>query len=291
MKKIFIFFLVFIFHLVFGQARNTSIGKELFYNVSIGGIIGSIGAVFNKNKKEKLNNVILKGFSQGALGGYLTFESKRIIKLAQKNNDWKVLWCAKLVNAGGVSIKENAALNKNFWENWHVNVGFNRIEFETKDQFKINYKIMPIALIYTIGIASQSKFEIEKTLQSGEFVFSSNSEQFHKTNSSGVAFPGTIVLYTPDKNNFNLLSHEIIHIFQANDFSQIETFINKPLNNINSTNNFINNINKYIHYDFRYLPQLILYKVENKNAKFYYDNIFEREAAYYSNSFNPYLVK
>ena len=252
---------------------------------------GSIGAVFNKNKKQKLNNVILKGFSQGALGGYLTFESKRIIKLAQKNNDWKVLWCAKLVNAGGVSIKENAALNKNFWENWHINVGFNRIEFETKDQFKINYKIMPVALIYTIGIASRSKFEIEKTLQSGEFVFSSNSERFHETNSSGVAFPGAIVLYTPDKNNFNLFSHEIIHIFQANDFSQIETLINKPLNNINSTNNFINGINKYIHYDFRYLPQLILYKVENKNAKFYYDNVFEREAAYYSNSFNPYLLK
>lgn len=277
--------------MLFGQARNTSSGKELFYNVSIGAIIGSIGAVFNKNKKQKLNNVILKGFSQGALGGYLTFESKRIIKLAQKNNDWKVLWCAKLVNAGGVSIKENAALNKNFWENWHINVGFNRIEFETKDQFKINYKIMPVALIYTIGIASRSKFEIEKTLQSGEFVFSSNSERFHETNSSGVAFPGAIVLYTPDKNNFNLFSHEIIHIFQANDFSQIETLINKPLNNINSTNNFINGINKYIHYDFRYLPQLILYKVENKNAKFYYDNVFEREAAYYSNSFNPYLLK
>ena len=98
-------------------------------------------------------------------------------------------------------------------------------------------------------------------------------------------------MYTPDKNNFNLFSHEIIHIFQANDFSQIETLINKPLNNINSTNNFINGINKYIHYDFRYLPQLILYKVENKNAKFYYDNVFEREAAYYSNSFNPYLLK
>ena len=150
---------------------------------------------------------------------------------------------------------------------------------------------MPVALIYTIGIASRSKFEIEKTLQSGEFVFSSNSERFHETNSSGVAFPGAIVLYTPDKNNFNLFSHEIIHIFQANDFSQIETLINKPLNNINSTNNFINGINKYIHYDFRYLPQLILYKVENKNAKFYYDNVFEREAAYYSNSFNPYLLK
>lgn len=254
-------------------------------------VIGVIGAIINKKPEQKFGNTIFKGFYQGALGGYVTYESKRLVKLAEQNNDWKILWCAKIVNAGGVSIKENASLNKNFWEKWHINFGFNRIEFETKDNFSVNYKVMPIALIYTIGVATQTKFDFSNSLKSGEFVFSSNTTRFIETNSNGVTFPGAIVLYSPFKNDFSLLSHEIIHIYQANDFSQFDTFFTKPINYVNNKSEVLNKINKYIYYDFRYLPQLISYRIEYKNAKYYYDNRFEREAAFFSNTFDPNILK
>ena len=275
----------------YSQAKNSSNGKEFVYNVSIGSVIGVIGAIINKKPEQKFGNTIFKGFYQGALGGYVTYESKRLVKLAEQNNDWKILWCAKIVNAGGVSIKENASLNKNFWEKWHINFGFNRIEFETKDNFSVNYKVMPIALIYTIGVATQTKFDFSNSLKSGEFVFSSNTTRFIETNSNGVTFPGAIVLYSPFKNDFLLLSHEIIHIYQANDFSQFDTFFTKPINYVNNKSEVLNKINKYIYYDFRYLPQLISYRIEYKNAKYYYDNRFEREAAFFSNTFDPNILK
>jgi len=277
--------LLFTFMNSYPQAKKTSDTKQFFYNVSLGSIIGLVGAIINKDPEQKLGNVLLKGFSQGALGGYITFESKRLVRVAEKNEDWKILWGSKILNAGGISIKENASLNKNFWEKWHINIGFNRIEFSTKDKFRLNYKVMPVALVYTIGAAIQTDFEFEKSLKAGQFIFSSNTERFINTNSRGIAYPGNIVVYTPFKNDFQLLSHEIIHIYQYNDFSQLETFLKKPINNLNSQIELINTLNNYINYDLGALPFWIIHKIEHNNADFYYDNFLEREAGFYSNTF------
>ena len=275
----------------FGQARKTSNSKELIYNVSIGAVLGTLGALMNKKEDDSFKKIFLKGFCQGALGGYVTFESKKLVDFAQKKNDWKFFWAAKIVNAAGTSIKENASSNNNFWEKWHINFGFNRIEFDTKDKFSVHYKILPVNLIYTIGVASQTKFELGKTLKTGEFIFSSNTDRFIETNSSGVTFPGTIVLYEPYKNDFNLVAHEIIHIYQTNDFSQFDAFLAKPINYLNSKSKTLNNINKYIYYDARHLPQLLFYMQENKNTFYYYDNRFEREAGYFSKTFDENATK
>ncbi|QYA26922.1 hypothetical protein G3I01_15935 [Gramella sp. MT6] len=268
----------------YSQANRTSDSKEFFYNISIGAVIGTIGAIINKEPDQGFGKTLLKGSSQGALGGYITFESKRLIRLAQRQEDWKIYWAAKLINAGGVSIKENAALNKDFWKKWHINIGFSRIEFDLENKFKVQYKVMPVALVYTIGIASQTKFEFEKTLKTGEFIFSSDTDRFVETNSVGIAFPGNIVMYEPNKDSFSTLSHEIIHLYQYNDFSQLEVLLDKPLNRINSRNNLFSEINKYIHYDLRYIPNNIVYWIEMNNSD-YYANFLEREAGYYADSF------
>ena len=293
MKSKILIILTFLFSAdkTFSQAKNTSDGKELIYNLSIGSVIGAVGAVINKKQEEKFCKTAFKGFCQGGLGGYVTFESKRLIKLAEQNKDWKILWCAKIINAGGISIKENASANKDFWEKWHINFGFNRIEFVTRDKFSVHYKVMPVALVYTIGIASQTKFEPGSSLKSGELIFSSYTDRFTETNASGVTFPGAVVLHAPFKNNFSILSHEIIHLYQANDFSQFDPFAEKPINYVNSKSETLKKINKYIYYDFRYLPQLISYGIEQKKAVYYYDNRFEREAAFFSNAFDPDIPK
>lgn len=68
----------------FGQARKTSNSKELIYNVSIGAVLGTLGALMNKKEDDSFKKIFLKGFCQGALGGYVTFESKKLVDLAQK---------------------------------------------------------------------------------------------------------------------------------------------------------------------------------------------------------------
>ncbi|SKB35112.1 hypothetical protein SAMN05660776_0629 [Salegentibacter holothuriorum] len=284
-KYLLILLILFFNQISYSQANKTSDSKEFFYNISIGAVIGAIGALINKKADQKIGEILIKGSSQGALGGYITFESKRIIRFAQREEDWRFFWVAKLINAGGISIKENAALNRDFWKKWHINIGFSRIEFDLENQFKVRYKVMPIAFVYTIGIASQTRFELEKTIKTGEFIFSSDTNRFVETNSVGIALPGNIVLYEPNKDNFGTLSHEIIHLYQSNDFSQFEAFLDKPLNKINSKGNLFSEINKYIHYDFRYIPLQLSYIIEMNRSKYYYANFLEREAGYYSDSF------
>lgn len=290
MKRILIFLLTNIFLLLPAQAKNTSYKREFVYNVSIGAVIGAVGAVINKKKEQDFNKVFFKGLYQGALGGYITFESKRLLDVAERNNDWKIIWGAKLVNAAGVSIKENATLNKDFWEKWHLNIGFNRIEFETKEKLKVHYKIMPIALAYTIAYSNRSKFELEKTLKSGELVFSGYDKVFASQGFIGFTFPGGILLSAPYKNDFSLLIHEIVHVYQSNDFSQTEALLDKPLL-YTERNKVLKSVNKFIHYDIREIVFLAIYNLEYGRVKYYYDNIFEREAGFYSGTFNSRIVK
>ncbi|MUU78525.1 hypothetical protein [Winogradskyella endarachnes] len=79
-----------------------------------------------------------------------------------------------MVNSAGTSIKENAALNKNFYDRWHLNIGFSRLEFNTKDKFSVKYKLMPVAFVYNVYALFRYKFELKHSLRVGEFVYSIN---------------------------------------------------------------------------------------------------------------------
>lgn len=283
MKKFFLFTVSFFLLNNYCDAQSNDT-EAFLYNVSIGGVFGTIGAILNKKPNEKLDKVILKGFSQGSLGGYLTFESKRLLRLGAEKEDWKLIWTAKLLNASGTSIKENASQNINFWHKWHLNIGFNRLEFETTDKFKVNYKIMPIAFVYNILAFSQAKFDYKNSFQTGEFIFKSGDYRLFESGSQGVSFPGIIVLRNDQHNNYNLITHEIIHLYQSNDFSILNSYYLKPLKKIENKYNLINKINNYIYYDFHYLPLRLLYNLETKTANRYYDNYFEHEAGYFSNT-------
>lgn len=139
-KYIFIVLFVFGFILnnkVIAQPKNDF--EAGISNVAFGGLVGGLGAIINKKSNEKTGKVFLKGFTQGALGGYLVFESKRLVGKFGKTGDYGYIWPSKLVNSAGVSIIENAAANRDFYDRWHLNIGFNRLEFYTKDKFKVSY--------------------------------------------------------------------------------------------------------------------------------------------------------
>ena len=262
------------------QANDT---EAALYNVGFGAVFGTVGAIINKSPDESLGKVIKKSLWQGALGGYITFESKRILREARRQEQWEYFWMAKLINAAGTSIKENTALNNNFYEKWHLNIGFSRLEFNTKDKFSVKYKLMPVAFTYTIGIALQTKFELEKTLKTGEFIFSSNTDKFIETNSRGIAFPGNIVVYSPYVNDFKLITHEVIHLYQSNDFSVFNTYLNKPIKTWSSNNKVINWVDKHLYLEFHYLilNPITYFVSEPTDSNLYYNSFIEHEAGYF----------
>ena len=287
MKTRYLYFsIIIIFNVIpiKGQSNDT---EAALYNIGFGAVFSTVGAIINKKPNEPLGRVMKKSLWQGALGGYVTFESKRILREAQQQNKWEYIWAAKLTNSIGTSIKENSALNKGFWERLHLNIGFNRLEFNFKDNFSVNYKLMPVAFLYTVDAIVRHKFELKKSIQTGEFIFSTtsiNNNKFINVNAS--TFPGLMVFEKPFSNNIKLHTHEITHIYQSNDFSIFNTYLNKPLKNWSKKNKIIKWINKYIYPEYHYLILRPAYLLENVNINNYYDNFFEHEAGYYSGTLN-----
>jgi hypothetical protein len=125
---------ILLFFLIPKQSKAQSSNAEMvLYNISLGSIASGVGALINKEPSERWHKVLLKGMGQGALGGYLIYESKNLLSRISKEERWEYSWYAKAVNSAGASIVENASSNRNFWERWHLNFGFNRVEFYTKD--------------------------------------------------------------------------------------------------------------------------------------------------------------
>lgn len=267
-----------------GQSNDT---EAALYNIGFGAVFSTVGAIINKKPNDHLGKIIKKSLWQGALGGYVTFESKRILREAQQQNKWEYIWVAKLTNSVGTSIKENSALNKDFWEKWHLNIGFNRLEFSFKDNFSLKYKLMPVAFIYTVDAFARHKFELKKSIQTGEFIFSTNQiNNDNFINISGSSLPGYLVFEKPFLNNIQLHTHEITHFYQSNDFSIFNTFINKPINKWTKKNETIEWLNKNLYIEYHYLILRPAYLLENVNINNYYDNFFEHEAGYYSGTLN-----
>jgi len=268
------------------QSNNT---EAALYNIGIGSIFSGIGAVINKKPQEKFGKVLFKGMAQGALGGYLVFESKVIAGRIAKDRDLTYGWPAKFINSAGTSIIENAASNRNFWEQWNLNIGFNRIEFHTKDRFQVQYRVQPVAFLLTAYTAFQNKFEPHLSLRVGEFIFSGNKTYGYDDDSYLGRALSTAILLNPETGGFNYstVAHEMIHVFQYHDFNVLNAYVNKPTAQFKEGSGFFRKMDKIFHYDFNILIFAGLYKLEhwgNDQESFegYYSNYFEREAYLFS---------
>jgi len=267
------------------QNNNT---QATIYNVGLGSFFGGVGAVINKKPDEKFGKVFLKGVLQGSLGGYITYQSKKMVYEFSNSGDFKDAWAAKLLNSAGNSIIHNAASNRNFWEQWNLNIGFNRIEFHTKDKFKVRYKLMPAAFMGTMITATQGDFDIETSLKIGQFVFRTDFiESTILENPNGKVSINTMLLkyeYFNRIDEAKTIAHEIIHIFQYEDFANINPFFIKPRQNfINNDNKWVKFYNKWVYTDFNSFIDAAIYSYENSTGTDYYDNYLEKEADFYSN--------
>lgn len=269
------------------HSQNNQTEAALF-NIGIGSVFSGIGAIINMEPQEKFGKVLFKGMAQGALGGYLVYESKVIAGRIAKEEELTYGWPAKFMNSAGTSIIENAASNRNFWEQWNLNIGFNRIEFHTKERFQIKYKIQPVAFLLTAYTAFLNKFEPVVSLKTGEFIFSGNSYWNSSGDFRGAAI-GTAIILNPDKTDFyyNTVSHEMIHVFQYHDFNVLNSYMKKPLQQFEEGSGFFRKMNKIFHYDINVFIFSGLYQMEHfgedlQTFEGYYSNYFEKEAYLFS---------
>ncbi|MDT0691179.1 hypothetical protein RM549_15395 [Salegentibacter sp. F188] len=243
-------------------------------NIGVGSVIGGVGALINKSPEDKFGRTFLKGLGQGALGGYLVFESKRLVREFAETGDFGYVWPSKIVNSAGSSIIENAAANRDFWARWHLNIGFNRLEIDTKNNFKFSYRIMPYSLIATATAAVDSRLDVNYSLKTGTFVFRS-SEIDRNIDIYGQVRVNTITLLD-DYRGVAALPHEVLHTYQYEELSGINSFFIKPMNWLSEKSKIVNLYNRIFFTDFHALLTGALHH--------YGKSYFEGEAEYYTDT-------
>lgn len=249
------------------------------YNIGLGGFGGAIGAVINKKPNEKIFNTFCNGFLKGSLGGTFVYGSKKIVSQIHIKEKLEYNWLAKILNSLGTSMIENASSNRKLFEQLHINIGFNRLEFYTQKKIKVKYKIMPVAFVTTFISAIDSKPKWNLMLRSGEVIFSTNYN--NSNNFRGQALLSSFKLRESEINNYSVLAHEIIHLYQYNDFNFVNPYFSGLTNKINTGNKFIDS---NVYWDFNSIVIGGLYQLENVNRSNYYDNFFEYEAGFFSNT-------
>ncbi len=276
MKNLIIhFFLILFTASVFSQTKS----EMAVYNIGLGSVFGGIGALINKKPSEKTGAVLIKGIWQGAMGGYLIYESKNLLSNVSKKEKWSYAWGAKFVNAAGVSIVENAASNRDFWEQWNLHFGFNRVELYTKEKIKLKYKLLPLSFVFTVITATKSEFKSSYFLKTGEIIFS-HKDLLTSNNWRGYTLGNIIVIDENSINDYFVLNHELFHVFQYYDYNFINSYKVKWFKTLSSKNLTFGKLNSFFYFDLQ-SPFMSIVRgtfTNYSNA----DNFFEYEAQFYT---------
>lgn len=256
------------------NAQDTDLDFALM-NIGVSSIIGGVGAVINKGKEEEFGKVFLKGVAQGALGGYVIFESKRMLREFSKTGKYVYVWPSKIVNAAGNSIIENAASNQNFWIQWHLNIGFNRFDIYTKDKIKFRYRIMPFGLYSTIQFLSRYSFNLTESAKLGTLVFETDKIIIEGNDQINAGTKVNLILLEPS-TSITSKSHELVHVYQYEQFSGFNSFFKKPSKQLEAKSKIYRFYSKYFYTDWNSPIRTILYNIKPQ----FHENLFEKESEY-----------
>lgn len=248
-------------------------------NIASGAVIGGIGAVINKEPNQNIHKVLGKGLVQGALGGYLVFESKRLLGIVVKKEDYAYVWPSKVINSAGTSIIENAAANRDFWDRWHLNLGFTRLDVYTNDRLHFQYRIMPFSLFRAIQLQIlEGGIDLNESLKLGVLVFSPNELKTVRPTYMEGAQSSNHILLKNSVAGYEIKAHEIIHVYQNNQFSGFNSYLNKADNYLKRNYKAYNLYQKIFYTDFNSPIFRGLYHLGESNGGSYDENIFEKEA-------------
>lgn len=253
--RFFMLILFFLFFITPQKATTQSSELEVgLINIGVGSVIGGIGAIINKEKNENFGQVLLKGFGQGALGGYLIFEAKRLTRALPEKDTYAFIYPAKILNAAGSSIIENAAHNDYFWTRGHMNIGFGRFEFYTKnEEVKFRYRISPFMLtVFIAKLADEDRiFSWDKTLQLGTPVFLARElgGVVDGRRNQGTA-SGSIIELTVTASK-KTEAHELVHVFQYDQLSPINAFLEPGYEFLRKESGLFRFYDSYFYTDFQ----------------------------------------
>ncbi len=272
-----LFLLLFVPQALFSQYHERTV---LVSNIGIGAFTSAIGAVINKPKNGDWKKFFIRGLWQGATGGLLNYTGKKTLYFVNSQNEPGFGWPAKVLHAAGLSIIENASLNEPFLQNWNIDYGPVRFDFSLQKKNKFKARLLPESIVSIINASKIARFNLSRTLSTGNLVFISKEPYVTYRNYTDIAFSfgRSIALSEPGNNSYKIIAHEIVHQFQFGDFQVLNTWL-KPLKPESKTLNKI--FSKYIYFNIPFFWGI--YSLSGRYPPpHYFRNFFEFEAERFS---------
>lgn len=283
-------FWVWFFPLAKAQSYQKQRREIIAYNVLSTATTAAIGALINKKKNEKWFPVFYRSFLSGAVGGYLMHEGKNLLFHIKKKESLYWGWPAKLIFFAGSSIAENVSANRKPWERFHMNFGFVRLQFEPMAKEKLSATILLSELTTTFMLATRGSFDIKRSLQFGNTIFTSNRSLSNNGDRllEGYALGESFIVnrsYFDTARSFfyYIVTHEAVHTFQNNNFITVNPYFKKISDSVAVKSKLFNKTRNFFTLDLDQPLFWGLYYLEDqKKTGTYFRNFFEYEAQHYT---------
>jgi hypothetical protein len=278
--------LIFLLSLPPAKAQEFTAQRTKFtlYNVGFNGLAAGIGAVINKEEDQRWQQAFWKGLGQGALGGLLMHGGKALTYQIYKHENLGYAWPAHLVHAAGASITQNAASNRNFWEQWHINLWLLRFDFEAKDR-NFQARIFPSGLYGYLMLEAEGRLNLRRSLATGLLYF--DYEDYIIYDGSSQA---TSIIVGLDESiygraeYYSLAAHEVAHSLQYEGFVFLNPLLKKPDQQWKEQHEWYRKLSRFVYFDLNGLYFLGAYHLLEGgfDNPCYWQNFFEKEAEHYS---------
>ncbi|WP_167341801.1 DUF4157 domain-containing protein [Nonlabens sp. SY33080] len=272
MKYLFAVFLIFSFTYLKAQSDF----EMLAYNVLLGSFTSGVGSTINKTPEQKWNEAFFDGAWKGALGGSLTYSGKTLLMEVDDDNDWQISWASKIIHNLGTSFIENGSNNRPIFEQYVFNIGFYRAEFIFKNGFKFNSRIKPISFTLNAYSMIGNRFDLNKSLVYGTPIYTTQDQNL--PNASAITHGNSIVFRESLIDNFRLANHEMVHVFQYDEYVGFNSIITK----FKQEKRWLNKIDSSIFYLDAHAIMFYLFYFTDELIQGRSFNFLEREAYYFS---------
>lgn len=272
--KAFIVLLLLLPSTLFSQQQEI---KVFSHNIFFGGLTGGIGAAVNRKNGESWKRNFIRGFWQGSVGGVLNYGSKKSLSLIEKKNNLGYAVPARIINAAGNSIIQNAASNGSFLKNWNLEYGFLRVDFSLSSQTNFRLRILPASLISAAFALPSGQLDRKSSLLTGMIVVRKKDliNTLHGTH-DGINYGRAFIYYGNSPRPLHIISHEIIHEYQYREFLVINSYFKKGVSKLKE-NGLKKFVTKYIYPDVPYFGLFYMFE-QTEPGPHFFRNYYEFEA-------------
>ncbi|EMR01639.1 hypothetical protein [Cesiribacter andamanensis] len=266
-----------------GQSYREQRLEFAAYNVGLNALMGGIGAAINKKPGQTAGNAFLKGLGKGAAGGLLIHQAKAAAHRIDRHEKLGWAWPARLTNALGSSIVQNAATNRGMLDQLHLNLWLVRADYDLKEK-QFLMRLLPTAVYGAVKFTNYGHLDLRRSLHTGYLYYQFTSQELLDQGVYGRSLSMAIGVGTPYYSEYmyhEVVAHEVVHGLQYESGVWINAYLHKPDASLKKHLGWYKTLGRFVYLDANTLVQKPM-RLFGRQEGCYLSRFSEKEAHHYA---------